>query len=199
MRVTLAWSTDLSPAAWLLETGVPWSRLVGLGPAGFAAYARLRFVPDPVRPGQSEADHDLPDDHPSDLDQARRGLAVLAGFTSTPDDCWFAVWEGYPGSVEIPAGLPLLDVTDEEHGFPVRRYGLLRGRLADLEDWERDVATACSCRPPSPGPPTTGGASPPTSTRTTRASVRARTRCVRCSRPGPRRGADGSRGPQPHF
>lgn len=136
--MALRWSHDLGPADWLLRSPVPWARLVGLGPDGFAAYVRLRFVPDPVRPGQSEADQDLPYDRPSDLDEARRALAVLAGFTSTPDDCWFAVWEGYGGSIEVPPALPLLDLVDAELGS-VRRYALLRGRLDDLQDWERDV------------------------------------------------------------
>jgi len=133
------WSPDLDPTAWLLRSPVPWARLVGFGPAGFEAYARVRYIPDPVRPGQHEADHDLPEDHPSSLDQARRALAVLADLTSTPDDCWFAVWEGYPGSIDLLIDLPLFDLVHEEHGFSVRRYGLLRGPLADLYRWEHDV------------------------------------------------------------
>ena len=136
--MALAWTTDLEPAGWLLRSPVPWARLVGIGPDGFAAYARVLHLPDPVRPGQSEADHDLPEDHPSDLDQARACLGVLADFTATPDDCWFAVWEGYAGSIEIPPGLPLLDLVDAGLGS-VRRYALVRGRLDDLEDWERDI------------------------------------------------------------
>lgn len=136
--MALVWTTDLGPAGWLLRSPVPWARLVGFGPDGFAAYARVRHLPDPVRPGQTEADHDLPYDRPSDLDRGRRALQVLAGFTSTPDDCWFAVWEGYGGSIEIPPALPLLDLVDDVHGS-VRRYALLRGRLDDLQDWGRDV------------------------------------------------------------
>lgn len=100
----------------------------------FDAYARLRHVPDPAFAGQRENDADRPDDVPSDLEQARTALAVLARFTSTPDDCWFAVWEGCSSSLELPAGLPLL-------ALPNRAYGLLHGALTDLADWEETVRT----------------------------------------------------------
>ena len=137
--MTLSWSTSVDPGRWLFGTVVPWHRLVTFGPDRYEAYARLRFIPDPVRPGQAESDHDLPDDHPTDLEQARTALRVLAGFTQTPDDCWFAVWDGYPGSLDIPSGVPLLDVPHEGFGVPVRRYGLLHGRLSDLDGWENVV------------------------------------------------------------
>jgi hypothetical protein len=37
----------------------PWQQLVGFGPAGFPAYARLRFLPDPTYEGQSENDVEI--------------------------------------------------------------------------------------------------------------------------------------------
>ncbi|SEQ14468.1 hypothetical protein [Microlunatus flavus] len=133
--MSLTWSRDTDAARWLLGATVPWTRLVELGPDGFAAYARLRIVPDPVRDGQTEADQDLPDDHPSELEQVRLCLEVLAGWTTTPDTCWFAVWDGYPGSLDVPADLPRFDVVGEGLGA-VRRYGLLRGSVSDLEHWD---------------------------------------------------------------
>lgn len=133
--VSLAWSSSTDAARWLVDAPVPWHRLVTFGPDGFAAYARLRYVPDPVGAGQAESDQDLPDDHPSELEQVRRALEVLAGFTGTPEDCWFGVWDGYPGSIDLPAGLPLVDVVHERHGWVVRSYGLLRGRVSDLDRW----------------------------------------------------------------
>lgn len=71
----------LSPAAWIVRSTVPWDLLVTWGPEGFSSYARLRYIPDPVRPGQAEADVMLPDDHVSDQLQARRAITLLSTFT----------------------------------------------------------------------------------------------------------------------
>lgn len=92
--MTLRHCADLSDTQWLVDSPIPWDQLVGFGPAGFDAYARLRFIPDPVRTGQSEADVDLPDEHPSDDVQVRRALEVLGPFTSTPDELYVCVWDG---------------------------------------------------------------------------------------------------------
>ena len=51
MTLTFCW--DLSAADWIAHSDLPWSQLVSFGPAGFDAYARLRFLPDPVRPGKA--------------------------------------------------------------------------------------------------------------------------------------------------
>jgi hypothetical protein len=44
----------------------PWQQLVGFGPEGFPAYARLRFLPDPAYEGQSENDVDVAEDAPTE-------------------------------------------------------------------------------------------------------------------------------------
>ena len=54
MTLTFCW--DLSAADWIARSDLPWSQLVSFGPAGFDGYARLRFLPDPAYPGQSEND-----------------------------------------------------------------------------------------------------------------------------------------------
>ena len=138
--MTISWSSSTADARWLGGSAAPWWQVITFGPADFTTYARVRFIPDPVRPGQAEADVEVPDDHPSDLEQTRAALRVLARFTSTPQDCWFAVWEGYAGSIDIPAGLPLLDL-------PHRRYGLLRGDLAGIEGWEEAVGSRLAVAP----------------------------------------------------
>lgn len=117
----LSWCADVSAADWIAESAVPFATLVTFGPDGFEAYARLRYIPDPQRPGQKEMDVDLPDDHPSDSEQAARALNVLAGFTATPRECFFAVWEGYP-DLPLPRDVPLFEV-------PNRRFALLSGSL----------------------------------------------------------------------
>lgn len=116
--------TDLTPAAWLVtSTRDPW-RLVTMGPGGFAAHARLRFIPDPGWVGQSENDVEVGPDHPSDQAQLAAALDVLVRHTGTPDDCYFAVWEGWP----VDPVWPVFEL-------PHRAYWLVHGSLGDFSAW----------------------------------------------------------------
>lgn len=90
----LAVCSDLSPADWIVTSDVPWNRLVTIGPSGFAAYARVRFIPDPVREGQRESEADL-DATPDEVDQWRALLGLLATGTADPVDCYFGLWDGW--------------------------------------------------------------------------------------------------------
>ncbi|GAA2543309.1 hypothetical protein [Pseudonocardia hydrocarbonoxydans] len=138
--MTLLRSADVSAADWVVRSPVPEGRLITLGPAGFAASARLRFVPDPTGPGQEEGDVEVPDDHPSDIAQVRRALHVLAPFTATPGDCWFCAWEGY-SDLPLPPG-PLVEL-------PTRRYGLFRGTLDAVDTWAADLGAPGTAWPPA--------------------------------------------------
>ncbi|GLY24033.1 hypothetical protein [Micromonospora sp. NBRC 101691] len=142
--MTLTYCPDTTAADWLVRSGTPATQLMTFGPASFEAFGRLRFIPDPVVPGQAETDADIPAGHPLDLTQARRALRLLARFTSTPQDCYFCVWEGYS---DIP--LP----PDVRHGplveIPHRRYALLRGALHDIDAWEADLGGGQPIAPPA--------------------------------------------------
>jgi hypothetical protein len=140
--MSLSVSADPSAADWLVQSGTPWNRLLTFGPAGFEAYARLRFIPDPVRPRQAEGDAGIPEDHPSDFAQARRAVHRLAPFTSTPEDCFFCLWDGY-SDVDVPSAgrSPRVEL-------PHRSYVLLQGSLSDIDDWERTLGPF----PPYPPP-----------------------------------------------
>jgi hypothetical protein len=94
-EVTVKYCTDMSAAGWIVEAQIPRQQLVYFGPPGFPAYARLRFIRDPTKPGQDEGDANVAEDHPSDIEQTRRALDHLRRFTATPEDCYFCVWEGY--------------------------------------------------------------------------------------------------------
>jgi hypothetical protein len=143
-QVTLRYSTDLSAADWIVRDRAPWEQLVTFGPRGFAAYARLRFIPDPDRPGQAESDNDLAPDHPADVEQARRALERLQRFTTTPDDCYYCLWDGY-GVDDIPAV-----VRDRPRvGLPHRQYFLLQGSLADFGGWGQLSASSGYDFPPA--------------------------------------------------
>lgn len=140
----LRYCTDVSPARWLIESPTPWGRLVTLGPDGFEAYARLRFIPDPTGPGQSENDVESTADHPSEISLTRRALHLLSAFTTTPLETNFCLWEGY-GDMELPPAVrngPLVVL-------PHRRYALLSGRLEDIDEWGASFGHAENCSPPA--------------------------------------------------
>jgi len=151
--VTLSLCRDLSAADWITGSDLPWQRLVGFGPAGFDAHARLRFLPDPVRPGQSE--NDVEPDWPTE--PLPRLFEMLAGHTATPDDCYFCVWDGYADddaiavddtavyldddtASEAQPGLAPAPVPSVPHppkvAVPERAYWLFRGPLADVGTWD---------------------------------------------------------------
>ena len=140
----LSYRTDISAADWLVGSRTPWNQLVTFGPPVFEAYARLRFVPDPGGPGQAEADADVPDDHPSDIAQARQALHRLARFTDTPRECYFCVWDGY-SDIDFPPAVKGGRLVD----LPHRRYALLRGSLFDIDTWEKSLGAEGPCAPPA--------------------------------------------------
>ncbi|WP_432489426.1 hypothetical protein [Kineococcus sp. SYSU DK018] len=87
--------TDTFAAAWLRKDPQPWQKLVSMGPVGFPAYARLRFLPDPTHPGQNENEAPERAEAISDTGLLRRAVEVLASFTTTPQQCYFMLWDGY--------------------------------------------------------------------------------------------------------
>jgi len=102
--------SDLSAADWITAGDQRWQQLVGFGPTGFPAYARLRFLPDPVHEGQSENDVELDDDAPLESVQLSVALRVLARHTRTPDDCYFCLWDGWGLTVHGGDGAWRLDL-----------------------------------------------------------------------------------------
>jgi hypothetical protein len=158
--VTLTSCWDLAAADWIAHSDLPWDQLVCFGPAGFDSHARLRFLPDPVRPGQRENDVE-PDGRP---DQLPTLIEVLATHTATPDDCYFCVWDGFgdarpaidaettyfdaesaggllgqtgarPGLAPEPVGSPSTQHPPKVV-VPNRAYWLFRGPLSDVGTWD---------------------------------------------------------------
>lgn len=160
--MTLTWCSDVSPARWIADAEVPWDRLVSFGPDGFPAHARLRFLPDPAYPGQSENDVEEPDGALPEGEQLRIALEVLAAHTRTPSDCFFCVWEGFADDtaavaddtpiIDDPAEIARLELAGFEPAVhpdgsespppfpkvvvPHRAYWLFRGSWADLGFWD---------------------------------------------------------------
>jgi hypothetical protein len=128
--VPLEVCSDLSPADWIVTSDLPWKRLVSFGPAGFAAYARVRFIPDPTHAGQQENEADL-DASPDEIEQWRALLELLAADTADPDDCYFGLWEGW-GFPESAQRWPTFAVAYDARSS-ARAYFLFRGALSDAE------------------------------------------------------------------
>jgi hypothetical protein len=124
--------SDLSPEDWIVATDLPWQRLVTFGPAGFAAYARVRFIPDPIREDQQEIDAD-PHASPDEVDQWRALLKLLDAATDGPDNCCFGLWEGW-GFPESARRWPSFGVPRGARP-PARSYFLFHGSLSEAEVW----------------------------------------------------------------
>ena len=186
--VVLTPCSDLSAADWIAASEIQWQQLVRFGPAGFPAYARLRFLPDPAYEGQSENDVNVGGDAPTETARLCAVLETLTVHTRTPDDCYFCLWDGW-GDIEGGGGARILDShrgvvrrgpqiapafpPSVLHGpkvvVPSRAYFLFRGSVSDFGDWGQPrcgrVSPGCICPTPrSSGQPTTPGVSPTTST-----------------------------------
>jgi hypothetical protein len=161
----------MSPADWLVSSEWPWWRLVTFGPAGFGAYARLRFLPDPAFAGQ-RANDVQPSAGPPEDEQLRMLFDMLATHTTTPDDCYFCLWDGY-GGIHGGAGISVVVASEDgepqpapvpEPAFgpdvldgprvvvPGRAYLLFRGPLADAGDWGAAELWPGQARFDMPGP-----------------------------------------------
>jgi hypothetical protein len=146
--VTLLFCTEPAAADWITNSDLDWSDLVTLGPTGFPAYARLRYLPDPVRPDMSENDAEFEEWRDGQLPWL---FQVLAEHTTTPDHCLFLVWDGFghwdsPPEEAVPAdwtpeAVPGLAPPFEHPDggpkveLPARAYWLFRGPLAEVGAW----------------------------------------------------------------
>jgi hypothetical protein len=153
--VTLTPCFDLSAAEWIMAGDCPWQQLVGFGPPGYPAHARLRFLPDPEYEGQREHDVDIDEDAPSETEQLRIVVETLSRHTRTPADCYFCLWDGWNADIHGGDGIRIVDEHTGTvlkgptiapafppsvlHGpkvvVPNRAYFLFRGPVSDVGDW----------------------------------------------------------------
>ncbi|WP_083709630.1 hypothetical protein [Williamsia sterculiae] len=88
-------------------------------------------MPDPAYAGQSINDAPTANHrahHDSDTTQIARLCAALETATSTPADCYFAIWEGYHRVVSpLPGGARMR--------IPNRGYHLYQGPLSEAQRW----------------------------------------------------------------
>ena len=78
--------SDLSAADWFVDDPAPASLRLNVGPSGFSAYVRV--LHSPTGDGERYEGH-LEDDLLAAL------VDVLGRHTTTPDDCFFGLWDGY--------------------------------------------------------------------------------------------------------
>jgi hypothetical protein len=94
-RMSLQHEPDVSKAAWFAHVDDPWVEVCSQGPRGFAQYARLFHAGDPEEddPENSRVLLNLEGD--IDENSLTALIGVLARHTSTPQECFFGLWEGY--------------------------------------------------------------------------------------------------------
>lgn len=150
--MVLEFQHDVSPADWFARSDEPWQRLCTLGPAGFAAYARVFH---PAVPDEDTIDHEALAALGGTIEDVILGrlLRVLAAHTSTRDDCFFGLWEGFgdihgspavtvvgrdaPGRprMVVPPAFPPEVLDGPRVRSPARDYLLFRGLLGQAGDW----------------------------------------------------------------
>lgn len=121
--------SDVSPSNWITDGVDSWNSTALFGPPEFEAHARLRFMPDPAFKGQRASD--VRYDPTTQTDESlveQRLCGLLATVTRTPEDCFFALWDGH-GDLEPLRGGPQMRI-------PNRAYYLFHGPLSDVGNWE---------------------------------------------------------------
>ena len=144
--MALRFEPDTRHAAWVTGSDLDWVQLTCFGPGGFDATIRL-FHGDP----EGRPDDDL-ESCEGDLSgpQLQALVAVLREHTSTPDDCFFALWDGFgdlhgspstsvlvtegPRPLVPPAFGPEV-MAGPRVRVPGRAYLLFRGALHDAGAW----------------------------------------------------------------
>lgn len=77
--------SDVSPADWFVEADADWWTKVILGPPGFEAYVRVLY----------NLDEEAPGDVNEHIGPSLRD--ILTHHTTTSDDCFFCLWDGWGG------------------------------------------------------------------------------------------------------
>jgi hypothetical protein len=134
VRQMLSYSGAVEAADWIVHSAIDPGRLITYGPAGFDAYARLRFLRDPAYVGEPEGGTEPLDIPPRmQLETLVRAVDALIPFTGSPDRGFFCVWD---------SGVPMASPMPREHArveVPLRDSFLIEGRLSELAAWYDDL------------------------------------------------------------
>ncbi|MDI9893481.1 hypothetical protein QM797_01980 [Rhodococcus sp. IEGM 1381] len=115
---------DVSEAQWVEDNldGVATTTVGSLVPTVFDAYVRILYPVRASTPNPTPAKPVAPW-----RDQLTAVLEVLTRTTTTPNDCWFAVWEGNTALDDVRDTAPTADIA----GY---NYFLLRGPVSRAAD-----------------------------------------------------------------
>lgn len=139
-------AADVTPAAWLAPRLSGWGTVTSVVPAGYPAYARvLHPVDDDVRwaevaertgrrvhplvqwhrlvgstdsSGATDAEGRSPRTGELEPVSLAALLRVLRGYTATPDECWFCLWEGWGWLPGHPSAAVLGSSEPQPPAFP---------------------------------------------------------------------------------
>ena len=154
--MALTFEPDVSQADWFARSGEDWAQLCSIGPSHFPRYARLFH---PLRPGGDPNDPYELMNLEGDLesDPLHRLVRVLERHTTTPQDCYFCLWEGF-GDIHggasagmlygdddpraahwkppvVPPAFPAEVMNGPRVRIPARNYLLFRGPLDEAGQW----------------------------------------------------------------
>ena len=115
-------------ASWIINSELPWQRVLTFGPAAFDSHARLRFILDPTRAGQDETDGAVATGGLSETEQLNIVVSTLLSYTTTPQELFFAFWDGH--------GFAMPGARFET---PHREFFLYHGSVSENGSW--DIAT----------------------------------------------------------
>lgn len=149
--MTLRHEPDVSHADWFMHADEDWAVLARQGPPGFDAYAMVQFADGEVETSRS------------DDEVMANVVALAAAHTSTPEDLFFGLWDGWgelcdsgrvyttlrsswlrdlwlrptPPRTRPAFGHEVMDGAKVDlDGY--RQYLLFRGRAADVGRWGAD-------------------------------------------------------------
>ena len=150
--MVLRFEPDVESARWFSDDDSHWARLCSIGPSGFDSYLQ---VLQPMVDGQDEPAEGDPDDT-----ALLPLLGVLERHTSTPQGCFFGLWDGYgdihggsavfklsfgrqrwwdrwvqPTQQPVPPAFPAEVMQGPRVSIPARDYLLFRGSLHDAGNW----------------------------------------------------------------
>jgi hypothetical protein len=143
--MSLQHEPDVSKAAWFAHANDSWSQLCSQGPRGFAQYARLFHVSDWDEDNPADPQVLLNLEGDLDANSLSALTNLLAQHTSTPQDCFFGLWEGfgeiYGGvlvggtSHKLPPAFapPILEGPRVQ--LPSRSFILFRGPVGQAGQW----------------------------------------------------------------
>ena len=139
--MVLQYSSDPAPARWITESTMPWDELAKFGPHTlFESHARLRYIPDEGESLRPEIPP-RPISEGGDAPVFAELCDLLRSETTTPDQCYFCLWEGWPDiDRDIDPDPPTVHI-------PNRSYHLFTGPLSEVGQWS--AVTGLDSMPPA--------------------------------------------------